>query len=140
MKRLLFIPLLFVLVGCDGCKPTPPTPPNPPPPVPDAGFRVLVVRESATPLTPAQRLILSDSTVRAYLDAHCVKENGQPGWRVFDPDTDMTAAAKPWQEMMKRPRASLPWVVISNGTTGFEGPLPATVDDFLVLARKYGGN
>lgn len=34
---------------------------------------------------------------------------------------------------------TLPWLIISNGKTGWEGPVPHSVDDMLSLLQKYGG-
>ncbi len=127
--------------------PNPPGPgPNPPPnpaPISDPGFRVLIVYETGetSKLAPAQRVILTSGTVRDYFRAKCASDStaNQDGkaYRIWDKDTDTTNELKSWQDAMKRDRKSIPWIVISNGKTGFEGPLPATVDDTLALLKKY---
>jgi hypothetical protein len=122
--------------------PNPPPPPDPTPtpaPIPDAGLRVLMVRESKTPesLKPTQRAILYGAKVRDHLDSVCVKAGGHPEWRVYDPDQNTAGESRLWQDVMKRKRTSLPWLVISNGVRGYEGPLPETVDAFLELLKKY---
>ena len=71
--------------------------------------------------------------MRAY-----VKGKGGDG-RFFDQSVDNSNDAKIWQDAMKRPRSGLPWIVVSNGTTGYEGPLPLTEADTLALLKKYGG-
>jgi hypothetical protein len=140
----------FVLVVGDapgpgpGPAPRPPDPaPQPPPPIPGNGLRVLVVYESAdlARYPPGQLAVLYAKAVRDYLNTHCPP--GPDGrtreWRIYDQDTDTSGESKTWQDAMRRPRASLPWIVVSNGRTGYEGPLPASVADTLALLRKYGG-
>lgn len=130
--------------------PTPPGPgpgpaptPNPvnPAPIPEPGFRVLILFESMEVLPAAQQSILTGKRVRDYLDAKCVTEpDGKTkGYRIWDKDTVSDADLPVWSKAMKRPHGSIPWIIVSNGTTGFEGPLPATVDEALSLLKKYGG-
>jgi hypothetical protein len=38
---------------------------------------------------------------------------------------------------MKRPRRSLPWLIISDGIEGWEGPLPETVAKFTELIGTF---
>ncbi len=128
-----------VKVKC-GKGPLPPPPPEPAP-IPDPGFRVLFIYEagSLVDMPAEQRMILTGKKVRDFLNANCVMgpDNKTKEWRVWDKDVDTSAAPPLWQNAMKRPHASLPWVLVSNGTSGFEGPLPATDDAFIALASKY---
>lgn len=127
-------------------KPVDPVIPVPvnPAPIPEAGFRVLIVYESAdrARYPSAQNAILTSVLVRDYFAAHCAKgpDGRTPESRIWDKDTDGYLDSKLWGDAMKRPRASVPWIVISTGTTGYEGPLPANVADALTLLKKYGGN
>ena len=104
---------------------------------------MLIIEESAerNKLPPAQASILFSTEIRKYLNAKC--PTGSDGktkeWRIYDQNVDLSGEAKTWKDAMSRPRSSVPWVVISNGTTGYEGPLPANVDETLALLRKYGG-
>lgn len=132
-----------VFKGCDwkpdpnpDPTPVPPPPPPPdPPPIPVAGLRVLIVYESAEKKTWSLPKSVAD-----YLNAKCVKAGNQPEWRLLDKDTPMGGESKIWQDAMARKRDTIPWVVISDGKTGYEGPWPVDhVEDQLALLRKYGG-
>lgn len=134
----------FELGGSPGPKPPEPTPPEPgpsPAPIVETGFRVLVVYETAdlASMSRDQQLIFSGPEVRGYLDSHCVKVNGTPEWRFFDKDTQFPVTCDSvWCKTMKRARGDLPWIVVSDGKTGYEGPLPPDVRSTLDLLRKWG--
>lgn len=126
--------------------PTPPDPPVPPPgpaPIPLDGFRALIIYESADlPKMPAtQQAILFSKDVRSYLDARCAAgpDGKTKEWRIWDKDVDTTNVASHWQAAMKRERKSVPWLIISTGKAGWEGPLPADAKQTLDLLKKYGG-
>jgi hypothetical protein len=135
--------------GCeipDWLRPHPPIPvdptpaPKPPAPIVADGLHVLIVYESADlqKLPAGQLSALKSQTVRDYLDGRCAKENGVAAWRIWDADVDTKESSKVWQDAMKRPRQSLPWVIISDGRSGYEGPLPGNVADTLELLKKWG--
>lgn len=97
--------------------------PTLPPPIDAPGYNVLIVEETADrgQMTEDQVAILTSVQLRTWIDQ-------QPGTlMILDDDAPIEQLAKPWQEAMKRPRASLPWLIVSNGQTGWEGPLPADV-------------
>lgn len=122
--------------------PVPPVPPGPVPPGPvpvPAPLRVLILYETKDTLTAEQQATLFGADVRAYLDAHCLKDGKQPAWRVWDKDVDAKNDAPEFQAALSKPHPSLPWIVIGNGTAGFEGPLPATKAEVLTLLKKWGG-
>lgn len=123
--------------------PVPPTPPPDPAPIPAAGLRVLIVYESAelAKLPAAQTNVLYAKSVRDYLNAKCPAgpDGKTKEWRIWDKDSDTAGESRLWQDAMRRPRKSVPWILISTGVGGYEGPLPATVDETLTLLRKYGG-
>lgn len=116
-------------------------PPKPvdPAPIPDVGFRVLVVFETGMVLPAPQNSILYGKTVREYLDAHCAADpDGKTkGYRIWDKDTVADADFPVWKTALARPRKSVPWVIVSNGKAGYEGPLPASVADMMALLKKY---
>lgn len=124
-----------------GPVPPGPVPPVPPSPIPLDGFRVLVVVETAdlSKLPAGQLAALYSERVRGYLNQKCVKEDGRPAWNVWDKDVSTDLVPKHWQDAMKRPRGSVPWILISTGKDGYEGPFPATEADTLALLAKYGG-
>lgn len=125
--------------------PKPPIPPDPnkPAPIPLAGFRVLIIEESDAAfrkkLTPGQFNFMFGAASRGWLDSICTAEANQPGYRIYDKDATGVNDTQSWpRDALKRPRGSeLPWIIISNGTTGFEGPMPATESDIKALVQKY---
>lgn len=121
--------------------PEPPTPPPSPAPIPEKGFRVLIVTESpeVSALPASQQLILTAGPVWEYLNTHAVQGPVNKEWRIWPKNVNTTGERKLWQDAMARPRTSYPWILISNGETGFEGPLPSTVAETLTLLKKYGG-
>lgn len=124
--------------------PTPPGPtPEPPAPIPGGANRVLIVYESSDlpRYTPEQASVFSAASVREYLARKCAKgpDGKTPEYRVWDKDVDTSSVSDTWKEAMKLPRQSLPWIIISNGTTGFNGPLPPNAADTLTLLKKYMG-
>jgi hypothetical protein len=121
----------------------PPDPVNPP--VPTSGLFCLIVEETAdrSSITAGQREILlatAPGSVRDYLTQKCVKgPNGVPEFRVVDKDNNMGKESDLWKKAWARPRTSIPWICVSNGKDGFEGPLPKTAAECLDLLKKYGG-
>lgn len=136
----------FTIVVGDSPTPAPPVPPGPQPdptptpaPIPVDGLRVLIVYETSqmSALSDAQRAILQGKRFRDFVETACVKVGKEPERRFWDKDVNTTNESKLWQDAMKRSRQSIPWIVVSNGKTGFEGPLPATVDETIALISKY---
>lgn len=126
-----------------GPGPVPPVPPGPLPPIPVAGFRTLIVYETSelSKLPAKQAAILYAKSIRDYLQSKAVMgpDGKTKEWRMYDKDVDVSAESKIWQDAMKLPRTQVPWIVISDGKTGFSGPLPADVTSTLALLKKFGG-
>ena len=124
-----------------GPDPVPPGPTPDPSPIPSAGLRVLFLYESMDlgKLSKEQVAILTSTKVRDYLNSKCVKgEDGKtPEYRFFDKDTPLDNETKLWKDVFKRPYKELPWVCIGNGKTGYEGPLPKTVEETLKLLAMF---
>lgn len=135
------------LTTIGGIQPGPGPGPDPTPspgnaPFPGDGFRVLIVYDGETvdKLPTAQHDVLFAKDVRDYLNAKT--KTGSGGWkdfRIYSIKYDLSGDDRMWQDAMKRPRSSLPWIIVSNGTQWFEGPLPGTIADTLTLLKKYGG-
>lgn len=125
-----------------GPQPPGPTPPGPAP-IPATGLRVLFVFETKdlTKYSPQQKSILYGDTVRSYLQKKCAMgpDGSTVEARYFDQNQNVAHESKIWQDAMKRPRGQIPWILISTGSEGFEGPLPATVEETMTLLRRYGG-
>lgn len=124
--------------------PFPPVPPKPPepdvkPPIPGDGLRVLIVYETGDLANSETDAILRGGKVRGYLSVNCAKgPNGvTPEARIYDKDIDQTNMPQIWKDAMARPRKQVPWIIISNGKTGYEGPLPKNVDETIGLIDKY---
>lgn len=121
--------------------PLPPQPPVPPAPIPGDGLRVLIVYDGNALLSmpPEQALILTSKKVADVLNSKCAigPDGKTKEWRNYSADAPLDKDFKVWQDAMKRPRTSLPWTIISNGKTGYEGPLSKNQDEFIALVNKY---
>ena len=111
--------------------------PQPVAPIPGPGVKVLIVFDD-TPagrarVPEAQNAIIYGAEIRALLTKTC----GKDGFRIWPSPADATGEAQVWRDAYARPRAALPWVVISNGVTGYEGPLSKTPAEFAALLAKY---
>lgn len=141
-----------------GPGPKPPDPPGPGPKPPDPepvdpapikapGFRVLILYESSKlkQLPKEQYNILYAKEVQDWLTTNTTKDAENPKGSAYMWDAnaytdDVFAKAKTpkyWIDAYKRPRQSLPWLLISNGNTGYDGPLPATVAETIALLNKF---
>ena len=131
-----------ITVGKPGPTPEPEPEPLPPPtpgdaPIEGEGFRVLFVAETGEPLPPSVEDSFYSKLITDYLNANCIKIEGHPEFRRFDPDTQFTDPKHRFAKAMARPRTSLPWLIISNGKVGYEGPFPSTVEATLALLKQY---
>lgn len=118
--------------------PTPPVPPpEPPAPIPADGLHVLLVYESSELARYPSAMVASwySKKVRDYLTA---KGNR---WRIWDQNVDASGDTPVWQTALARAKGKgTPWLIVSNGKTGYEGPPPATTEALLALLKKYGGD
>lgn len=104
----------------------------------EPGLKVLVKyeQEELSKLPPSQLVVLNSTAIRGYL------KGKSADFRCLDQHAEMKNDKPAWQEAMKWPTASLPWVFIGDGKkgNGLAGePLPATEADTLTLLKKYGG-
>lgn len=154
----------FKVLGKIDPTPTPPVPPGPTPPGPKppdpepldpapiktTGFRVLILYESSNldKLPKEQYNILYSKEVQDWLTENTTKDMENPKGSAYMWDADAytdevfkkAKTPKYWVDAYKRPRTSLPWILVSNGTTGYEGPLPLNVIDTIALIKKYKTN
>ena len=118
-----------------------PTPPPGPAPIDGVGLRVLLIYETSEShsLTKDQQQILFGPVVRDFLNANCAKGDDRvtADWRLLDKDTIYTDPSNKFAKALLRPRTSIPWLVISNGTSGYEGPLPATPSETVELVKRF---
>jgi hypothetical protein len=120
--------------------PVPPTP-GPPAPIPVPGLRVMILYESDdfSKYPPAQLAVLYDQSLRTYLDS--VTAIGQDGktyeFRIWDKDVVLLNEEQLWKDALARSHPQLPWLLVSNGVTGYEGPLPGNTADTIALIKKY---
>lgn len=136
-----WLALIVLVLALWSPAPGPAPEPTPDPaPVVEGGLRVMFIREQQSPGSEGLGHIWNSVKIREYLDSKCEKDNGLPERRFVDDDTDMSREKSAvMREMFARPRASLPWLIITNGKTGYEGPVPEDVDRTLDLLKKYGG-
>lgn len=125
----------------DPTPPQPPTPPLPPAPIPVAGLRVLIVYDATkeTELPVSQQAIIRGKKMDDYLNAKCaIGPDGKTReFRMWPATTVLTDDVPPlWVEAMKREKKSFPWLMVSDGKTGYEGPLPQTVDQTIAIIDK----
>lgn len=129
--------------------PVPPGPaPTPQPPTPAPieidGFAVLIVEESGdrAKLTIGQHAAMFGKTCNDYLDEKCAADpygKNTKAHRILDKDVSLAQIGAAWEKAMKRPRASVPWLVVSHPKRGgFEGPLPEKEEDTIALLKKFG--
>lgn len=127
-----------------GVSPSPDVPPGPPAPtpttapfaVPAPGQYVLITyNETDLPKIPlAQLAIINGQEFREFLQA-----NNAGTYRIWDPShIDVRGDIQAFQDAFKRPRSSSPWICVSNGKAGYEGPLPATVAEAKSLLQRIG--
>lgn len=111
-----------------------------PSPITEGGKRALIVYESSekSKLPFDQQIALDSGTLREWLGEHTDKgPDGAPEFRVWDQDVDLSFVSDVWREAMTLERESLPWLIVSNGKTGYSGPLPGTEDEILAVLRRY---
>lgn len=124
----------------------PDDPPAPEPPLPEpqpTKLRVLIIEETATrvQLPPSQVAVFTSTDIREYARKNCSKgpDGKTADFRIYDKDVAVSKEPQWVQSAFAEPRQKLPWIVLSNGVTGFSGPLPESPEATLELLKKYGG-
>jgi len=113
-------------------------------PITEPGNRVLIVYESEekSEYPQEQSLILNSGVIAEYLDEHCIKVDGHPEYRIWDKDVQLENSDGPlvdqvWIDAMGIPRKSLPWLIVTNGKTGYNEVLPLTEAETLAIFREH---
>lgn len=119
--------------------PVPPVPPTPPSPIPLPGFRVVIVYDPAT-LTNEQDGIVRGERVRKYLLDKCVAgEDGKTkAFWIIQTNPDLSNAPK-WLADCVQKHTTKPFMVVSDGKTGYDGDIPANADAAMAILTKIGG-
>ena len=88
---------------------------------------------------PSQIKVLFDNNLRVYLDSVTTlgPDLKTHEYRIWDKNIVLTNESAIWKNVMARPHPTMPWIVISNGMTGYEGPLPQNTADTIALIKHY---
>jgi len=117
------------------------------------GFSGVIYAKSDQPsrnaLTPSQHEIVYGTgagSLYEYMNGHAVKHDGQPLFRVIDPDWDLSKEDPVFQEYAAKTegkRAPLPFFACSGGKghggTSFAITPTMTVQEVIAQAKKFGG-
>lgn len=130
-------------------------PPAPVVPTPDdkpviGKLWVVIVKDGAhlTQIPSSQMQALLSTSVRDYCATHCRPgTDGQtPEFKVYDKVTDVSrqspAIQKAFQtavDDLAKSGTSAPWLTVSNGKSGYSGPLPLTESEVLEKLKVFGG-
>lgn len=140
--------VLALMLSCSGCQipwdqwlklDRATTDSTPPAVITKPQFRMLIVEETADrPTLPAEQLsIFTSTTLRDYLDQHCMTlADGSHGYRIIDQD-DVANLPADFQATAKVKRDSTPWLYCTDGTRGLSAPLPGSVDQLLARIKPY---
>lgn len=121
--------------------PVPPVPPNPPPIGAD-GLTMLIITDQSQALAKGQIDIINSTAIEQFVQKNGKQPKGS--WRKYDvalTADQLTDEPQFWKDAFAAAKTSTsfktPWLCISNGKTGFSGPLPTTVNEVLALLQKY---
>jgi hypothetical protein len=126
--------------------PDEPVDPEKPAPIEGVGLRVLVIYKDAdyNQYTADQRAIITSLSFRQYLDKNCAKDakaQNNTAYRIWHEELNVAGDGPEWVKAYARPRnltSGGPWLIVSNGKTGFEGQAPKTMKEIKDLMSKYG--
>lgn len=122
--------------------PVEPEPIDPVTPTPVSSFRVIFVKESGVTLNSQQSAIPSAKTIRDYLNEKTTKENGNPGWREYDPQQITNNEQPVMSALWKTVKPQLlpaPCMVIEVNGHATVKPFPSNVDEALSVLKSVGG-
>jgi hypothetical protein len=113
-------------------------------PLPGApGFKVFIVypKSDKSALTTGQVAAIYGQDVRQYLESKCaVGPDGKTKqYRIWGDKEDASQSEKVWRDAYAKTRPSIPYMYVSDGKAGWEGPLPADLSATMSILKKYGG-
>lgn len=112
----------------------PPVPPPSTAPFPADKLSVMILEETSERrnLPLSQLILLQSTTFRTELAAIGAE------WRIWDDDVDARNESSKWQAALSAwPGEKLPWLLVSNGRSGFSGSLPLTEEETLSIIRRF---
>jgi hypothetical protein len=127
-------------------QPSPPGPSPAPAPIPAPGLHVLIVTAKANITGTPEQSVLQSKELNDYLNSHCTSDPGSnyKGWRAFGADVMSAELLNTYSAMWRNAYAlrtqPYPCIIVSNGTTGYVGPMPVNINDLMTLLKKYGGD
>ena len=116
-------------------------------PFPAPGFSVLMLYEAqeVNKLPTSQQAIFSSPDLREWLASNCIKlTDSRPASRLWDnslSDEEVKNAPPTMRNALPLVRSQangrLPWIAISNGSSGYTGELPKTINETLELLKRF---
>lgn len=137
--RLIPFWLILLLCGCLVPDPIPVTPDDGQTPVPvvpsvEGPLKVLILYEADTAefqkLPASQILAIQSLKLRNFLQAKGAD------WRIWDQHVNTDSEPQFWQDAVKLPHNSLPWIWVAKGSAGVNGALPKTEAEIEALIEK----
>ena len=127
---ILIVLVLDLVIPVSGIAPTPGIKPVIP------GMHVLIVEE-----TREQRLWPYDAkSMDDFAVENCAKDKGQPEFRIFDVDQDISRSSRDWREAMddaKKHKEELPWLEIWGTKKPLSAKLPKSEDATLDTLKSH---
>ncbi len=119
--------------------PIPPVPPVPPTPIPLAGFRVVMSYDKAA-LSEDQKAIVYGREVRDYLELKAVidTDSKDKAYWIIASGSNVSGAPGWVRDVWQKHPGSTSWMVISNGKTGYDGPIPKDKAAAMAMLKQYG--
>lgn len=120
-------------------KPDPKPDPVIPPPLPIPAVLFIEETNDRAKISTGQYDSMFSKEMNDFISANVTKEDGIPALRLLDKDQATGSMAKHWRDAAaKRPsNFTTPWMIVSNGVTGWEGPVPNTMTETKALLTKY---
>lgn len=103
-------------------------------PIDSSEFFTIIIEERT------QRNQLSPEELQPIIDQSVEDATTQGGgtYELINKGQDLSELALPVREAVNR-ATQYPWLIVSNGKSGYEGPLPGTLAETLDMVRKYKG-